>query len=162
MGKNVIIVGGGIAGLSAGCYARMNGYRTSIFEMHSIPGGLCTAWERKGYTFDISMHMLTGSVSGPFHQMWKELGIPEKFSFHSHDHVSQVEGMGKKIHLSTDREKLEEQMLAISPDDEELIREFTSLLFGRDMMKAASLKPQKLLNLVDKIRMITAILRRLR
>jgi phytoene dehydrogenase-like protein len=63
MDKQIIIVGAGIAGLSAGIYARMNGYKTTILEMHNIPGGLCTAWERKGYTFDISMHMLTGSVS---------------------------------------------------------------------------------------------------
>jgi glycerol-3-phosphate dehydrogenase len=34
--KSIIIIGGGLTGLSAGCYGRMNGYRTSIFEMHSI------------------------------------------------------------------------------------------------------------------------------
>jgi len=53
MGKSVIIVGAGIAGLSAGCYSMKNGFQTTIFESHSIPGGLCTAWKRKGYTFDI-------------------------------------------------------------------------------------------------------------
>ncbi len=26
MGKKIVIIGAGIAGLSAGCYARMNGY----------------------------------------------------------------------------------------------------------------------------------------
>ena len=56
MEKRTVIIGAGIAGLSAGCYALMNGYKTTIFEMHTIPGGLCTAWKRKGYTFDISMH----------------------------------------------------------------------------------------------------------
>jgi thioredoxin reductase len=29
--KSVIIIGAGIAGLAAGCYARMNGYRARIF-----------------------------------------------------------------------------------------------------------------------------------
>lgn len=96
MEKNIIIVGAGISGLSAGCYAQMNGYTTSVFEMHDIPGGLCTGWQRKGYTFDISMHMLTGSVSGPIHKMWEELGVMKKFKFHFHDHISQIEGMGKK------------------------------------------------------------------
>jgi len=52
MGKSVIIIGAGIAGLAAGCYAQMNGYRSQIFEMHDLPGGLCTAWERRGYVFD--------------------------------------------------------------------------------------------------------------
>ena len=152
MEKSVIIVGGGIAGLSAGCYARFNGFRTSIFEMHSIPGGLCTAWKRKGYTFDISMHMLTGSRGGPFHQMWRELGITEKFKFHSHDHVSLVEGRGKKLLISADRRKLEQALLAISPEDEALIKEFSRLVCGRDLMKAATLKPKKMQHFGDSIR----------
>ena len=41
--ETIIIVGAGISGLAAGCYAQMNGYRTRIFEMHNQPGGLCTA-----------------------------------------------------------------------------------------------------------------------
>jgi hypothetical protein len=53
----------------------MNDYKTAIFEMHSIPVGLCAAWKPKGCTFDISMHMLTGSKAGPIRQMWQELGV---------------------------------------------------------------------------------------
>lgn len=36
----MVIVGAGIAGLSTGCYARLNGYRTTILEAHNIPGDL--------------------------------------------------------------------------------------------------------------------------
>ena len=158
MGKEIIIIGAGISGLSAGCYAQMNGYKTTIFEMNKIPGGLCTAWQRKGYTFDISMHMLTGSVSGPIHQMWEELGVTGNFKFHSHNHISQIEGMGKKLILSTDRKKLEDEMLAISPEDAKLIKEFIRIIFGPDMMKAASLKPAELKNLFDKLKVIPVIL----
>ncbi len=47
--KSIIIIGGGIAGLSAGCYGQMNGFRTRIFEMHKKkPGGLCTSLEAAG------------------------------------------------------------------------------------------------------------------
>jgi phytoene dehydrogenase-like protein len=158
MEKKIAIVGAGIAGLSAGIYARMNGYHTAIYEMHDIPGGLCTAWKRKGYTFDISMHMLTGSVSGAFHDMWEELGVTKKFRFHFHDHMSQVEGMGNQLLLSTEREKLEADLLALSPEDADLIRDFTHLVFGPDMMKAASLKPKELRNFSDKVREFTAII----
>ncbi len=41
--KSIIIIGAGFAGLSVGIYAQMNGYRTQIFEMHNLSGGLCTA-----------------------------------------------------------------------------------------------------------------------
>ena len=59
--RSIIIIGAGFAGLAAGIYAQMNGYRTQIFEMHSLPGGLCTSWQRKGYTIDGCIHWLVGS-----------------------------------------------------------------------------------------------------
>jgi heterodisulfide reductase subunit A-like polyferredoxin len=34
--RSIIIIGAGMAGLSAGCYAQMNGYNTQVFEMHDI------------------------------------------------------------------------------------------------------------------------------
>jgi phytoene dehydrogenase-like protein len=41
--KSLIIIGAGLAGLSAGCYGRMNGYRVQILEQDTRPGGLCTS-----------------------------------------------------------------------------------------------------------------------
>ncbi len=79
MDKSIIIVGAGIAGLSAGCYGQMNGYNTRIFEMHTKPGGVCTSWKRKGYTIDGCMHWLVGSSpANSFYHIWEELGITEQ------------------------------------------------------------------------------------
>ncbi|HOE56630.1 MAG TPA: oleate hydratase, partial [Bacillota bacterium] len=50
--KKVIIVGAGIAGLTAGVYALQSGFDTTIYESHTIPGGACTSWRRKGYLFE--------------------------------------------------------------------------------------------------------------
>ncbi|MDY0098133.1 MAG: NAD(P)/FAD-dependent oxidoreductase [Bacteroidales bacterium] len=158
MDKDILIIGAGISGLSTGCYAQMNGYGTAIYEMNKVPGGLCTAWQRKGYTFDISMHMLMGSVSGPMHKMWEELGVTGNFKFHFHRQISQIEGLGKKLNFSVDRKQLEDDMTVISPDDEKLIKEFTRLIFGPDIMKAASLKPAMLITFADRIRQIPYIL----
>ena len=77
--KKVIIIGAGIAGLSAGCYLQMNGYESKIFELHEISGGLCTSWERQGYTFDGCIHWLVGS--GPsmmLYDIWTEVGAITK------------------------------------------------------------------------------------
>ena len=35
--KSIIVVGAGIAGLSAGCHGQMNGYRVRIFEQDTRP-----------------------------------------------------------------------------------------------------------------------------
>ena len=66
--------------------------------------------------------------------------------------------MGKKLLIFTEREQLERDMLAISPEDAGLIKEFMSLLFGPDMMGAANLKPQKIRNFRDSLKMFRAIL----
>ena len=159
MEKSIIIVGAGIAGLSAGCYARMNGFKTTIFEMHDVPGGLCAAYERKGYKWDLSMHMLTGSCSGPFYRMWEELGVVQNRKFHYHKEMSRIESKdGKILRFSTDRKDLEDQMLKLSPDDAPLIREFIDLVFGRNLMNAASLKSPELSNIFDSLKTWPVIL----
>lgn len=158
MKKRMVIVGAGIAGLSTGCYALMNGYKTTIFEMHSIPGGLCAAWNRKGYTFDISMHILVGSKYGPFNQMWQELGVLKNREFFYHDVTARIESGGKGFDICADPRRLEDQMLALSPTDVHLTKEFIRLLSGRNIIGGMPLKPAEMFGLRDKIKMAAALL----
>ena len=46
--KKLIIIGGGIAGLSAGVYALQNGFDVEIYEKNAALGGECTGWNRQG------------------------------------------------------------------------------------------------------------------
>ncbi|MGO9829528.1 MAG: phytoene desaturase family protein [Myxococcaceae bacterium] len=69
---HVIIIGGGLAGLATGCYARTSGFRTTILEHHLALGGVCTAWPRGPYLIDGCIHWLTG---GPFAGAYRELEI---------------------------------------------------------------------------------------
>lgn len=66
--KTVIIIGAGVAGLSTGIYAQMNGYRSRIYELHAIPGGVLTAWKRKGYLIDGCVDRLAGSYNSKDHK----------------------------------------------------------------------------------------------
>ena len=59
--KSIIIVGGGVSGLSAGISGLLKGYRVSILEKHSIMGGNLTGWNRQGYHIDNCIHWLTGT-----------------------------------------------------------------------------------------------------
>jgi phytoene dehydrogenase-like protein len=158
MEKTLIIVGAGIAGLSAGCYARMNGYKTTIFDLHNIPGGLCTSWTRKGYTFDISMHLVTGSIKGAHRLMWKELGVIDSIRFHVHDHYALIDSGSKSLFYKTNRKIVEDQMIAISPADIKRIRKFTKMTFGPDILDAASLKPAELSSFFERVKVLPKIL----
>lgn len=143
MEKSIIIVGAGIAGLSTGCYAQMNGYNTQIFEMHSKPGGLCTAWRRNGYTIDGCIHHLAGA--GPqsrLYQVWEELGAVQNRPMVFHDELVRVEDAdGRVFKVYTDIDKLEEHMKDLAPADSKAIEEYTSAarLFDRLDLIALSL-----------------------
>lgn len=64
MGKSIIIIGAGMGGLATGIYGQRNGFTTTIFEFHSLPGGQCTSWKRKGYVFDGCLHHFGGGSPG--------------------------------------------------------------------------------------------------
>jgi len=126
----ILIIGAGMAGLSAGCYARMNGYQTHIFELHTIPGGLCTAWRREGYLFDGAVRYLVGT--GPHtrtYPMWRELGVMPGHGVHYYDEFICYEGRdGRAVHFYTNPDRLEEHLLALSPKDADAICDFTTAL----------------------------------
>ncbi len=126
MPKKIIIIGAGIAGLSAGCYARMNGFDVQIFELHHIPGGLCTAWKRKNYLFDGCIHYLYGTGEGkPFHNIWKELGALDQTEIVNHSELmTVVNPNGDCFTAYCDPDQLEEEACRISPQDRPFIRDF--------------------------------------
>jgi len=123
--KSLVIVGAGIGGLAAGCYAQANGYRTRILEMHSAPGGVCTSWTRDGYTFDGCIHNLAGSGSGSaFHRIWRELGVVPDVQMHAYKEMVRVDRAdGEPLKIHTDLEKLERMLLRLSPADAGTIAE---------------------------------------
>ena len=126
--KSIIIIGAGFAGLSCGIYAQMNGYQTQIFELHTQPGGLCTAWSRKGYTIDGCIHWLVGSSpQSGFYRYWEEVGIARGREFVNLDEFMRFEGKdGRTLIFYSDVDKLEKHLLEFSPQDEGVIREFTA------------------------------------
>jgi phytoene dehydrogenase-like protein len=150
--KKIIIIGAGIAGLAAGCYARMNGYRADIFEMHDLPGGLCTAWERKGYIFDGCIHYLFGSGEGqPFNQMWQELGAVQNRPIINHNEYQRITDGQHTLTVFTNPDELQAHMIALSPADAKLIRQFCDGVrqFTRFDMSAMYHKPRTLMSGLD-------------
>ena len=126
MPKSIAIIGAGIAGLSAACYGRMNGFDTTVFELHDKPGGLCTSWERNGYTVDGCIHWLCGSSPrNSFHRYWKELGAIEGVPVVDHDEFTRVEDPdGKTLVFYTDVDRFEKHLLELCPRDASMIRRF--------------------------------------
>ena len=124
--KSIIIIGAGFAGLGSGIFAQMNGYSTRIFEMYDQPGGLCTSWSRRGYTFDGCIHWLVGSSEkSGLHDLWKVTGISQGREFiNMEEYMRMEDSAGRTLVLYTNIERLRNHLLEFAPQDKKPILDF--------------------------------------
>lgn len=157
--KKVIIVGAGIAGLSAGSYLQMNGYDTEIFETHNISGGLCTTWNRNGYEIEGCIHGLLGSnPTHPLYDLWNELIEMKKIDFIDSyiKHLYLFED-GRKFTEYGNLEMLHKIMTEIAPKDKNVIDEFIKDIRKLQTAHISYDKPKEFFDLEGKIKMIKSL-----
>jgi len=118
--KRVIIIGAGLAGLSAGVFAQMNGYRSQILEHHSQAGGVAAAWKHGDYLIDGGIHFAMGHTPGTgFYRLCQQLGIVPAVK------LIDLETFGRFVHepsgwsvaITRDLERLAADLKAHSPVD---------------------------------------------
>ena len=154
--QSIIIIGAGIAGLAAGCYGRMNGYQTKIFESHNQPGGLCTSWTRKGYTFDGCIHWLVGTnPTSAMNSAYRELGALQQRRIVNHEEFFRVtHPSGKTLILYSDANRLEQHLLELDPLDATLIKEFCAAIRAFSKMDPSLGNPKEGMGLSDMLKML--------
>lgn len=79
MEQDVIVVGAGMAGLTAACRLSAAGMRIMVLEQNYLPGGCTSSYWRKGYVFESGATTLVGLDEGmPLHHLLDvcELQIP--------------------------------------------------------------------------------------
>lgn len=166
--KKIIIVGAGIAGLTAGVYARQSGFETTIYESHSIPGGASTSWRRKGYLFEGGMHWLTGSSpKTALHKLWRETGaLDDNTPIYNRDPFHIYEQDGQRVCLYRDIEKLKAHLLAFSPEDEKEInilckdlKKFTKMDMPVTDIKGVKVKNKTSFHFTSLFSMLPALMR---
>ncbi len=156
--KSIIIIEAGLTGLSAGCYARMNGYKTKIFEMHNIPGGLCTSWKRKEYIIDGCIHYMMGSRYGTYHRFYEELGAAQNREMIDTEELMRIEGSGGDTWIVyTDIDRLEKHMKELSPEDTPVIEELCSCTRRFLSFEIPAEKPMEMMGIFDMLKMMKYI-----
>jgi len=116
--RKVLIVGGGIAGLCTGVYLRRLGFDTEILEMHTISGGLATAWREGSFTFENCIHWLVGSKDGgQLNASWKEVFDIGRLEFFEDPVFQVLERGADRITIYRDPDRLEAELLAKAPED---------------------------------------------
>jgi phytoene dehydrogenase-like protein len=140
----IVIVGGGVSGLSAGIYGLMSGHEVTICEKNRVAGGNLTGWRRGEYYIDNCIHWLTGTnerTDG--YRRWEALGALGGVKIHQGESLFTVEADGDRLSLWRDLTRLERDMLRLSPEDAGEIKRLVgairaaSLLSGADGKRGA-------------------------
>ena len=123
--RQVVIVGGGIAGLSAAVYALRCGYKVLVLEQGDVAGGLAMSWERGAYTFETCLHWFVGSKpGGELNGIWREVFDVDRLTFVNHDEFVRIETeSGDTLHVWTNADRLEEELLRRAPQDGKAIHD---------------------------------------
>lgn len=148
--RRLVIVGGGLAGLAAGCYAQRSGFRTTIVEHNLALGGVCTAWHRGPYTVDGCIYWLVG---GPFARIYEELGILPTVAMRTLETWSTYRDArdGQTIAFTRDIDALIGRLTEVSPAD---AGELARVRHGVDVIGALQppIEPPELASLGEIVR----------
>lgn len=118
MGKdrNAIIIGAGIGGLATSLFLAQKGYKVSIYEKNSAPGGRCGQMIRDGHRFDLGATMLM--MPGVYHEVFDLLGL----ELREGKEIVPLENLYtiffddcSSLAFSTDSEKMRQQLEKIEP-----------------------------------------------
>lgn len=127
----ILIVGGGVSGLSAGIYAQLNGLEATVCESRGTAGGNLTGWRRGDYFIDNCVHWLTGThPETETYRMWRDLGALGDGETVQTESLYTCEQNGRRLSLWRDLSRLEADLLARSPRDEREIRSLLSAVRG--------------------------------
>jgi len=122
---DAVIIGAGISGLICGCYLAKAGMKVLIAEQHHKPGGYCTTFKRKGFSFDATAHCFGGyRENGMTRKVFEDLGINKKIKIIRSDPASQVVMADKEVFFWSDVNKTIHSFQAAFPDESNEIENF--------------------------------------
>lgn len=121
----IVIIGGGIGGLSAGLDLRRRGYEVTILERHSTIGGKASARQSGDFRWDEGPSIVV--LTWVYRQLFENAGLnPDKYlSFHKLEPAFRLKmADGRSLEFSSDPIKLRATIASIDPRDAEGLDQF--------------------------------------
>jgi phytoene dehydrogenase-like protein len=150
--SKIIIIGGGISGLTAGIYALTKGFEVEIYESHNVVGGMCAQWQRKGNVCTSAVHWIMGiRKDSNLHEIWKDTGaIDNETDFFILDYISAGLNEDEYCYLYADIDKLETELLRVSPQDKDAIQTLINEIKMYQKLPIPADKPMELMLPMEK------------
>src|SRR5258707_6378361 len=120
----VMIVGGGLSGLSAAAILARAGYAVTVFEKASVPGGYARSKQQGAFTFNLGAHAFY--LGGAGEKLLSELGVRYRGAPPAFDKWLVLDG--GKLHAWPTRATSLPGMLSWHPDATATLARFSSSL----------------------------------
>jgi phytoene desaturase len=114
--KSVIVIGAGVAGMTAATHLAQQGWQVTVLEKNARPGGRCDRFSREGHTFDTGPTLLVMPLL--YEAEFAALGTPmrELLDLQRVDPTYHlVFDDGSQLALTSDMENLQEQIEQFEP-----------------------------------------------
>jgi all-trans-retinol 13,14-reductase len=119
---DAIIVGGGFGGLTSGALLAKSGYKVLLLEQQSQVGGYCTSYVRKGFTFPVGAHDISGCDQGGIGKLLSLLSLKKEDFFALHTRTYMFGD--KKITFTGTNNDLVNQLSELFPKEKDHIAAF--------------------------------------
>ena len=137
---DVIIIGAGMSGLVCGCYLAKAGLRVLIAEQHHKPGGYCTSFRRKGFTFDAAAHSFGGyREGGILHKVFSDFNLHDRIKITRYDPSDIIMSPDQTVRFWSDIGKTVDSLQGAFPHEGENIQNFFHFLTHRQPTEFAKL-----------------------
>lgn len=131
---DVIVIGAGLGGLSAGALLAHQGRKVLVLEQSDRVGGCCSSFEKNGYTFDTGASIV--EIIQPIEQVFRLLGttLQEEIDLTPCDPImSFIFENGERVTYPLSAEKTGEIISRIDPEDGKRWKEFSK--FSQELME---------------------------
>jgi prolycopene isomerase len=131
MKYDVIIIGAGLSGLTAGSLLARRGLKIAVIDKSYNPGGSCGTFKRDGVIFDQGSSMLYGFGDKGFNPHRFVMNcLEEPIDVIKHDFLYCVNYMGNRIKFWPDVDKFAVELGEVFPKEKDNIKKFY-----KDMLK---------------------------
>lgn len=138
MSEKVVIIGGGLGGLTTGLILQKNGYDVTVLDMGVQIGGCLQCFTRKGAKFETGMHFIGSAAPGQtMDRIFRYFGLSEtvRLSSLDTDAYNIVDLNGDKFSFPVGREAFIERMGGYFPHQKDRIVKYVEIV---DRICAAS------------------------
>jgi phytoene dehydrogenase-like protein len=131
MKYDIIIIGAGLGGLTAGAKLSKEGKKVLLIEQHSCPGGCATTFRRGDLTFEVGLHEMDGLSPGDMKtRIFNDLEVFKHVEFIPLGELYRFTNGRYDIVVPNNYEKAKEKLSQIFPGETGGIKEYFNLLLN--------------------------------